>query len=63
MNGRHEAVEMGVQPGNPAVPRETWTRNVLEQNVAGGACPELVEGRPEDAKKDAHIRGRSHAKA
>ena len=36
-----------------------WIRGVLEQYVAGSACPEPVEGTPEDARKDAHIRGRS----
>jgi hypothetical protein len=29
----------------------------------GALCPMLAEGRPEDARKDAHVRGRSHAKA
>jgi hypothetical protein len=32
-----------------------WTRGVLEQYVAGLACPEPVEGTPEDARKDGHI--------
>jgi hypothetical protein len=36
-----------------------WIRGVLEQYVAGGACPEPLEGTPEDARKDGHIRGRS----
>jgi len=63
--------EAGGPPGNrPAVPR-CWFRGVPERYVAGGACPacpELVsgsgvEGTPEDARKDGHIRGRSHAKA
>ncbi len=50
---------MGVPPGNrPAVLRD-WFRGVPERYVAGGACPELVEGTPEDARKNAHIRGRS----
>jgi len=49
---------MAVPPGNPAVPRD-WFRGVLEQYVAGGACPEPVEGTPEDAWEDNHIRGRS----
>ena len=50
---------MGVQPGNrPAVPRD-WFRGVPKWYVAGGACPEPVEGTPEDARKDGHIRGRS----
>jgi len=50
---------MVVPPGNrPAVPRD-WFRGVPARYVAGGACPELVEGTPEDARKDGHIRGRS----
>ncbi|MDH3850475.1 MAG: hypothetical protein OEV09_05390, partial [Deltaproteobacteria bacterium] len=36
-----------------------WFRGVPEWYVAGGACPEPVEGTPEDARKDGHIRGRS----
>jgi hypothetical protein len=36
-----------------------WFRGVPERLVAGGACPEPVEGTPEDARKDGHIRGRS----
>jgi hypothetical protein len=47
--------------------RATWQpsrvaagfRGVPEWYVAGGACPEPVEGTPEDARKDGHIRGRS----
>jgi hypothetical protein len=51
--------EAGGPPGNhPAVPRD-WFRRVPERYVAGGACPEPVEGTPEDARKDGHIRGRS----
>jgi len=51
--------EAGGPPGNrPAVPRD-WFRGVPERYVAGGACPEPVEGTPEDARKDGHIRGRS----
>ena len=34
-------------------------RGVPERYVAGAACPEPVEGTPEDARKDGHIRGRS----
>jgi hypothetical protein len=30
-----------------------------EWYVAGGACPEPVEGTPEDAREDSHICGRS----
>ncbi len=41
---------MDVPPGNrPAVPRD-WFRGVPERYVAGGACPEPVEGTPEDAR-------------
>ncbi|MDH3851893.1 MAG: hypothetical protein OEV25_10400 [Deltaproteobacteria bacterium] len=36
-----------------------WFRGVPERYVAGGACPEPVEGTPEDAEKDGHICGRS----
>ena len=51
--------EAGGPPGNrPAVPRD-WFRGVPERYVAGGACPEPVEGTPEDARKGGHIRGRS----
>jgi len=51
--------EAGGPPGNrPALPRD-WFRGVPERYVAGGACPEPVEGTPEDARKDGHIRGRS----
>jgi hypothetical protein len=32
MNWRHEAVEMGVPPGNPAEARETRTRGVPKGN-------------------------------
>ena len=61
MNRRRETVEKGVPPGNrPAVPRD-WIRGVPERYVAGGACPEPVEGTPEDTRKDKLILGRSHA--
>jgi len=48
--------------------RATWqpsrgtaglVRGVPERYVAGAACPEPVEGTPEDARKEGHIRGRS----
>ena len=67
MNCCRETTKMGVPLGNrPAVPRD-WFRGVPERYVAGGACPacperslgEPVEGTPEDARKDGHIRGRS----
>jgi hypothetical protein len=41
---------MGVPPGNRRV-----LVSVPEGYVAGGACPEPVEGTPEDARKDGHI--------
>ena len=44
-------------------PQGDWFRGVPERYVAGRACPEPVEGTPEDARKDGHIRGRSHARA
>ncbi|MGB6927878.1 MAG: hypothetical protein WBH05_01545 [Syntrophobacteria bacterium] len=37
----------------------SWFRDVPERYVAVGACPEPVEGTPEDARKNGHIRGRS----
>ena len=58
MNCRRETVEKSVPPGNPAVPRD-WISGVLEKYVARGACPEPVEGTPEDAREDNQIRGRS----
>jgi hypothetical protein len=59
MNCCRETTKMGVPPGNrPAAPRD-WFRGVPERYVAGAACPEPVEGTPEDARKDGHISGRS----
>ena len=50
MNCCRETTRMGGPPGNrPAVPRD-WFRGVPERYVAGGACPEPVEGTPEDAR-------------
>ena len=40
----------------------TRTRGALEQYVAECACPEPAEGRSEDARKEAHILSRSHAR-
>jgi hypothetical protein len=41
---------MDLPPGNrPAVPRD-WSEAYLRWYVAGGACPEPVEGTPEDAR-------------
>ena len=57
-----ETTKMGVPPDNSS--RGTaGLVSVPERYVAGGACPEPVEGTPEDARKDGHIRGRSHARA
>ncbi|MDH3852043.1 MAG: hypothetical protein OEV09_13395 [Deltaproteobacteria bacterium] len=59
MNWRCETAKTGVPPDNrPAVPRN-WSRSVPERYVAGGACPEPVEGTPEDSRKDGRIHGRS----
>jgi hypothetical protein len=44
MNCRRETVEMGVPPGNPAVPRG-WIRGVLKQYVAGSDTRGRPEGR------------------
>jgi hypothetical protein len=44
MNCRRETVEMGVPPGNPAVPRD-WIRGVLKQYVAGSDTRGRPEGR------------------
>ncbi len=53
---------MGMPPGNSS--RGTaGLVSVPERYVAGAACPEPIEGTPEDARKDGHIRGRSHARA
>jgi hypothetical protein len=71
MNYRHETVKMGVLPGNPAEPRESRTRGVLGSTPQGApvlpvpseVAGSRVEGRVEEARKDAHIHGRSHARA
>jgi len=56
MNCRRETTKMGVPPGNrPAVARD-WSRGVPERGTSQGPTPEY-------ARKDGHIRGRSHAKA
>ena len=67
MNFRRETVEMAVPRAAQALaPRAGQPSrgtaglvSALEQYVAGGACPEPVEGTPEDARKDTHTRGRS----
>jgi len=50
MNCRHEAAKMALPPGNRRV-----LVSAPERYVAGRACPEPVEGIPEDARKDGHI--------
>ena len=58
MNYCRETTKMGVPSGNSS--RGTaGLVSVPERYVAGAACPEPVEGTPEDARKDGHIRGRS----
>ncbi|MDH3852736.1 MAG: hypothetical protein OEV25_16420 [Deltaproteobacteria bacterium] len=56
MNCCRETTKVGVPPGNHRV---LVLRRTSERYVAGGACPEPVEGTPEDARKGGHIRGRS----
>jgi hypothetical protein len=46
---RERSGEAGGPPGN-----RRGLVSVLEQHVAGGACPELVEGTLEDAWKDGY---------
>ena len=56
MNCRRETVEMAVPPGNrPAVPRD-WSREAYLNGTSQGPTSE-------DARKDGHICGRSHAAA
>jgi hypothetical protein len=53
---------MGVPPGNPpTVPRDWFP--YLNGTSQGEPVLSEVEGTPEDAWKDGHIRGSSHAKA
>jgi len=59
MNSCRETKKMGVPPGNRPAASRDWFRGVPERYVAGAACPEPVEGTPEDARKDGHIHGRS----
>ena len=68
MNRCREPVKKGVpraaqalapRAGQPSRGTAGLVRGVLKQYVAGGACPEPVEGTPEDARKDSHILGRS----
>jgi hypothetical protein len=51
--------EDGRATGQPSRGTAGLVRGVPERYIAGGACPEPVEGTPEDARKDGHIRGRS----
>ncbi len=59
----HELLSRDREDGRPTWQPSRGTaglvRGVPERYVAGGACPEPVEGTPEDARKDGHIRGRS----
>jgi hypothetical protein len=50
--------EDGRATGQPSRGTAGLVRGVPERYIAGGACPEPVEGTPEDARKDGHIRGR-----
>jgi len=51
--------EAGGPPGNrPAVPRD-WSEAYLNGTSQGEPVLSVVEGTPEDARKDGHIRGRS----
>ena len=53
------AKKMGVPPGNrPAVPRD-WSEAYLNGTSQVPPVLSEVEGTPEDARKDGHIRGRS----
>jgi len=56
MNCCRETAKMGVPPGNRRmlVPRRT-----LNGTSQGPPVLSEVEGTPEDARKDVHIRGRS----
>ena len=55
MNCCRETTKMVVPPGNRRVLVPRRTVKVRRR----GACPEPVEGTPEDARKDGHTRGRS----
>ena len=53
---------MVVPPGNrPAVPRDWFP--YLNGTSQGELVLSVAEGTPEDALKDGHMRGHSHAKA
>jgi hypothetical protein len=59
MNCCRETTKMVVPPGNhPAVPRD-WSEAYLNGTSQGEPVLSVVEGTPEDAGKDGHIRGRS----
>jgi hypothetical protein len=53
------AQALAPRAGQPSHGTAGLVRGVPERYVAGGACPEPVEGTPEDAREDGHIRGRS----
>jgi hypothetical protein len=58
MNCCRETTKMGVPPGNrPALPRDSEA--YLSGTSQGPPVLSEVEGTPEDARKDDHIRGRS----
>jgi hypothetical protein len=62
MNCCRETTKLVVPPGNrPALPRDSEA--YLNGTSQGEPVLSVVEGTPEDARKDGHIRGRSHAKA
>ena len=51
--------EAGGPPGNrPAVPRD-WSEAYQNGTSQGEPVLSVIEGTPEDARKDGHIRGRS----
>ena len=56
MNLCREAVEMGVSPGKP---QGGGSEAYLNGTSQGEPVLSEVEGTPEDARKDCHIRGRS----
>jgi hypothetical protein len=51
--GRHREPARSGEAGGPPGNRRVLV-SVPERYVAGGACPEPVEGTPEDARKDGY---------
>ena len=51
---------MGVQPGNRPAYRGIGSEAYLNGTSQGSHVLSEVEGTPEDARKDGHIRGRSN---